>query len=65
MLEMLIKLFFVLYKVPAAWILNLSLPEWKVHNHKPKSKHTANANPDPNSIPFPNGNTYSLMQSGC
>jgi len=55
---------FVVDRVPAAGILNLSLLVLAVHDSKPKSKHTANPDPDPDPNPIPNRNTYSLLQSG-
>ena len=51
---------YVADRVPAAGILNVSLLVPAVYNRKPKSKHTANPNPEPNH----NRNTY-LLQSEC
>jgi len=42
----LIELFFILYTVLAAGILNLNLQVLAVYSHNPETRHTVNNNPD-------------------
>ena len=57
---MMVIIIYIADTVPAAGFLNVSLLVPAVYNRKPKSKHTANPNPEPNH----NRNTY-LLQSEC